>query len=48
MDELYRINDVLTQLAEELGAWPDVQDDDKRDELLNDLTHEVAKAFQIK
>lgn len=44
-DKLYRINDVLSALAQEFNiAW---DDDDEQDQVLNDLTHEVADAFGL-
>jgi hypothetical protein len=44
-DALYRINDVLAQLASELGvAWGS---DETEDATLNDLTHEVAQRFGV-
>jgi len=45
MDKLYRINDVLTALAQEFGIIWD--DEDEQDLVLNDLTHEVADAFGL-
>ena len=42
---LYRINDVLSALAEEVGV--DWLDDDDRDSTLNDLTHEIAERFRV-
>ena len=44
-DRLYRINDVLTALANEFGVIWD--DEDEEDQVLNDLTHEVADAFGL-
>lgn len=45
LDTLYRINDLLTALAEELHVgWIDDQD---KDTTLNDLTHEVAERFRV-
>lgn len=46
MDALYRINDVLTQLAMELDVTFESEEDE--DAALNDLTHEVAERFGIK
>jgi len=43
MEELYRINDVLTALAEELGIQ--FPNDETKDEVLDSLTHKVAEAF---
>ena len=41
-DELYRINDVLTELATELGVPVTTE---WEDDVLNDLVLSVAKAF---
>ena len=44
MTPLYRINDALSALARELGA-PFTSEADE-DTTLDDLTHEVARAFR--
>jgi hypothetical protein len=45
MNTLYRINDVLTALASELGVrW---RSEEHEDETLNELTHQVAAAFGL-
>lgn len=43
-DTLYRINDALTALAAELGA--PFESESAEDDTLDDLTHEVARAFR--
>ena len=45
-DKRYRINDVLTSLANELGV--EFASEDHEDDVLNNLTHIVADAFGIK
>lgn len=44
-DKLYRINDILTQLKGELDV--EFDSDDEEDQVLNDLTHEIATEFKI-
>jgi len=44
-DELYEVNDVLTQLATRFNLRASVATDDEYDMILNELTHEVAQVL---
>lgn len=45
MDQLYAINDVLTELVYRFQVA--FESDDQQDEVLNDLTHQVARTFRV-
>jgi hypothetical protein len=45
MEELFRINDVLTALLREFQVPFDSESEE--DAVLNDLTHEIAKSFRV-
>jgi len=45
MDPMYRINDVLTSLADEMNVV--FKDDDDKDHVLNALSHYVARWFKV-
>lgn len=47
MDKLYRINDVLSALASELGVRDSFENDDEYDAALNGATHAVAELFRV-